>query len=69
MGRVDGKTCVITAAGQGIGKASALALLREGAKVVATDINEDALTDLAAAGCETRVLNVREPDSIAEATG
>lgn len=67
MGRVDGKTCVITAAGQGIGKASALALLHEGAKVVATDINEDALADLAEAGCQTRVLNVREPDSIAAA--
>lgn len=67
MGRVDGKTCLITAAGQGIGKASALALLREGAKVVATDINEDALADLAEAGCQTRALNVREPDSIAAA--
>lgn len=67
MMRLEGKTCLITAAGQGIGKASALAMVREGAKVIATDINEAALADLAAAGCQTRVLNVREPDSIAEA--
>ncbi len=67
MGRLDGKTCLITAAGQGIGKASALAMVREGAKVIATDINEDAFADLEAAGCTTRHLNVRDPGSIAEA--
>ncbi len=67
MGRLDGKTCLITAAGQGIGKATALAMAREGARVIATDINEAAFPDLEAGGCETRVLNVRDPDSIAQA--
>lgn len=67
MGRLEGKTCLLTAAGQGIGKASALAMVREGARVIATDINEAAFADLEAAGCETKVLNVREPQSIAAA--
>lgn len=67
MGRLEGKTCLLTAAGQGIGKASALAMAREGARVVATDINEAAFADLQAGGCETMVLNVREPESIAAA--
>ena len=67
MNRLEGKTCLITAAGQGIGKASALAMHREGAKVIATDINEEALAELEAAGLQTFVLNVREPASIAEA--
>ncbi|MBO6637639.1 MAG: SDR family oxidoreductase [Roseitalea sp.] len=64
MGRLEGKTCLVTAAGQGIGKATALAMLREGAHVYATDINEAALPDMARAGCETRMLDVREPGSI-----
>lgn len=64
MGRLEGKTCLVTAAGQGIGKATALAMLREGAHVYATDINEAALSDMARAGCETRMLDVREPGSI-----
>ena len=67
MNRLEGKTCLITAAGQGIGKASALAMHREGAKVIATDINEEALAELEAAGLQTFVLNVREPASIADA--
>lgn len=67
MRRLEGKTCLLTAAGQGIGKASALAMAREGARVIATDINEAAFADLQAGGCETMVLNVREPESIASA--
>jgi 2-keto-3-deoxy-L-fuconate dehydrogenase len=39
MGRLSGKTALITAAGQGIGHATALAMAREGAQVVATDVN------------------------------
>lgn len=40
------KTAVVTAAGQGIGKATALAFAQEGATVWATDVNEDALKEL-----------------------
>ena len=67
--RVAGKTVVITAAGAGIGRASALMLAREGAKVWATDIDEAALASLQAeaAGTEltTTRLDVRNADEIA----
>jgi 2-keto-3-deoxy-L-fuconate dehydrogenase len=66
-GRMQGKRALVTAAGQGIGRASALAMAREGAQVVATDINAEALASLAGEGIETRVLNVRDAGSIAEA--
>jgi 2-keto-3-deoxy-L-fuconate dehydrogenase len=46
MARLAGKRAVITAAGQGIGRASAIAFVREGAKVIATDINEKTLASL-----------------------
>jgi 2-keto-3-deoxy-L-fuconate dehydrogenase len=65
MGRLDGKVVLVTAAGQGIGRASALAMRREGARVIATDVNEAALAELAAEGCEARVLNVRDGGAIA----
>jgi 2-keto-3-deoxy-L-fuconate dehydrogenase len=64
MNRLEGKSCLVTAAGQGIGRASALAMHREGARVIATDINEKTLADLADKGLETFVLNVRDPQSI-----
>ena len=67
MGRLKGKTCLVTAAGQGIGRASALAMKREGARVIATDINADALSTLTNEGIETRQLDVRDPAAIAEA--
>ena len=43
---LTGKTALITAAGQGIGRASALAFARAGAKVFATDINDASLAEL-----------------------
>ncbi|GAB2174707.1 SDR family oxidoreductase [Dongia sp. agr-C8] len=46
MARLAGKRAVITAAGQGIGRASAIAFAREGAKVIATDINMATLESL-----------------------
>lgn len=46
MERVSGKTALVTAAGKGIGKASALALAQEGALVWATDADEQTLTEL-----------------------
>ena len=67
MGRLTGKRALVTAAGQGIGRASALAMAREGCAVLATDINPAALAELADAGLEVRVLDVRDPASIAGA--
>ena len=46
MGRLDGKEVIITAAGQGIGKATAITFHNEGANVTATDINENTLSEL-----------------------
>ena len=57
--RFDGKTALITAAAQGIGRASALAFAEAGAKVYATDINEAALKEFdGVSGIITRKLNV-----------
>ena len=67
MGRLTGKRALVTAAGQGIGRASALAMAREGCAVLATDVNAAALAELADAGLEVRVLDVRDPASIAGA--
>ncbi|WP_158747574.1 SDR family oxidoreductase [Acidisphaera sp. L21] len=47
MSRLAGKTAFVTAAAQGIGRATALAFAAEGAKVIATDLNEAKLADLA----------------------
>ncbi|MFV0359978.1 SDR family oxidoreductase [Tropicimonas sp.] len=67
MGRLTGKTAVVTAAAQGIGRASALAMAAEGARVIATDVNTEALAGIAGDGIETRHLDVMDPDSIAGA--
>jgi len=64
MDRLKDMTCLVTAAGQGIGRASALAMRREGARVIATDVNEAALAELAGHGLETAVLDVRDPAAI-----
>ncbi len=45
-GRLEGKKIIVTAAGQGIGKATAIAFQNEGAHVIATDLNEKTLADL-----------------------
>ncbi|WP_143137342.1 SDR family NAD(P)-dependent oxidoreductase, partial [Burkholderia ubonensis] len=46
--RLQGKRALVTAAGQGIGRATALRFAREGADVLATDIDEASLARLAA---------------------
>lgn len=67
MGRLTGKRALITAAGQGIGRASAIAMANEGAQVIATDVNAEALASLHHDNIATRILNVRDPASIAAA--
>ncbi|USQ98330.1 SDR family oxidoreductase [Caulobacter sp. RL271] len=62
MGRLSGKTALVTAAAQGIGKASAELFAREGARVIATDLNEDLLAKVE--GCEPRRLDVLDLDAI-----
>ncbi|MEQ8847690.1 SDR family oxidoreductase [Botrimarina sp.] len=64
--RLQGKRALLTAAGQGIGRATALAFAREGASVVATDIDAGALESLAAAapGVQTAVLDARDASAI-----
>ena len=59
--RLAGKTVFITAAAQGIGRATALACRDEGAAVIASDVKEEALAELSGeAGITTRRLDVRE---------
>ncbi len=62
--RLEGKRVLATASGQGIGRASALAMANEGALVCATDVNESALAELDHPNIETFRLDVRDDESI-----
>lgn len=65
-GRLVGQRAVVTAAAQGIGRATALAFAAEGAEVIATDINETKLAELnGTSGIRTRRLDVRDGAAIA----
>ena len=66
--RLIGKRVLVTAAGQGIGRASALAMAAEGAKVFASDINAEALGSLAADAPDitTMVMDVRDDADVAK---
>lgn len=68
QGRLQGKTILITAAGQGIGRASALACAAEGARVIATDINKDLLATLATqhGNIQVELLDVRSDAAVTE---
>ena len=67
-GRLAGKTAFITAAGQGIGRAAALAFAREGARVWATDVNAKTLAEIEGKdGIRTRVLDVLDEAAIGKA--
>lgn len=67
QGRLAGKAALVTAAGQGIGRATALAMAAEGAEVFATDINAETLAELDATnGVTTFTLDVMDEASIVE---
>ena len=67
MQRLTGKRALVTAAGQGIGRASALRMAAEGAEVIATDVNAAALAELT--GMVTHVLDVRDGTAITALMG
>ena len=64
--RLKGKRVLITAAGQGIGRATAIAMANEGATVFATDINMDALSTIRDENIETFELDARNDKSVKE---
>lgn len=70
--RLMGKTALVTAAGQGIGRATALAMANEGAEVIATDINAEtlsALSDDATGSIQTQLLDVRDAGQVNTVVG
>lgn len=66
-GRLSGKHCIVTAAGQGIGRASAILFASEGATVTAVDINAETLASLAAEapGITTRAVDLTDSAAVA----
>jgi 2-keto-3-deoxy-L-fuconate dehydrogenase len=63
-GRLAGKFALVTAAAQGIGRAVATAFAREGARVLATDVNEEKLREVGVSGIEVQGLDVLEDRAI-----
>lgn len=67
--RLTGKKALLSAAAQGIGRASALAFAAEGAEVIATDINAETLAEIADTdGITVRTLDVTDDDAVAALT-
>ena len=64
--RLNNKNIVVTAAAQGIGRATAIAYSKEGANVVATDINEEKLNELKAenSNIKTEVLDSTNKEAV-----
>jgi 2-keto-3-deoxy-L-fuconate dehydrogenase len=67
MPSLTGKTAFVTAAGQGIGRATALAFAAAGASVIATDVDPAKLAGLESPQIQTAALNVLDPAAIAQA--
>ncbi|MBV9813974.1 MAG: SDR family oxidoreductase [Acetobacteraceae bacterium] len=67
-GVLAGKTAFVTAAAQGIGRATAIAFAEAGASVVATDVNAEKLADLAHERIRTQKLDVLDADAVAAAS-
>ena len=63
-GRLQGKTAFITAAAQGIGRATVLAYAAEGARVIATDVNEAGLASLAGPSVTVHRLDATDGDDV-----
>lgn len=63
--KFDGKTVLITAAGQGIGRAAAEAFVADGARVFATDIDQAKIADID--GADGFALDVTDPEAVAAA--
>lgn len=66
-GRLANKTAFVTAAAQGIGRATVLAFAAEGAHVIATDVNEPVVHEIASASIRTAKLDVLHAADIAQA--
>ena len=66
--RLSNKNIIVTAAGQGIGKATAIAFFKEGANVTATDLNEKTLKDLNKEYPKIKVYTLDSTDSSAVKT-
>jgi 2-keto-3-deoxy-L-fuconate dehydrogenase len=66
-GRLTGKTAFCTAAAQGIGRATALAFAAAGATVIATDLNQAKVAEIAGPAIRTMRLDVLDPAAVAAA--
>ncbi len=64
--RLQGKLALVTAAGAGIGLATASAFSAAGARVIATDLNRETLKPLADMGCATQALDVTDAAAVAK---
>ena len=69
MGNLAGKTALITAAAQGIGRATVEAFAKAGARVIATDIDAEKLAEFSGGSVETHRLDVLDSAAVASLIG